>query len=141
MDEQVDRTFRAEVRLLKIFNNFSFLAILLSSLGLFGLALFTADRKTKEIGIRKVLGASVPQIMFLLSREFQKWIILANAVAWPVAYFSMNKWLDSFAYKTDINVVMFIMAGLIALGVSIMTVSYQSLKAAKANPVDSLRYE
>jgi putative ABC transport system permease protein len=141
LDEQVDRTFRAEVRLLKIFNNFSFLAILLSSLGLFGLALFTADRKTKEIGIRKVLGASVPQILVLLSREFVRWILLANLIAWPLAYLSMNKWLDSFAYKTNMSVAMFIMAGLIALCVSILTVSYQSLKAAKANPVDSLRYE
>jgi putative ABC transport system permease protein len=110
-------------------------------LGLFGLASFTADQRTKEIGIRKVLGASVSNVVVLLSRDFTKWVILANVVAWPVAYLIMNKWLQNFAYRISLAVWIFVLSGVIALLIALFTVSTKALKAAVADPVDSLRYE
>ena len=103
LDERLDRLYRSEKHLFQIFNNFAVLAVMLSCLGLFGLALFTADRKTKEIGIRKVLGASILQILLLISKQFIRWILLANFFAWPIAYYAMHKWLDTFAYKTTLD--------------------------------------
>jgi putative ABC transport system permease protein len=141
LDEHLDRLYRSEKHLFQIFNNFAVLAVLLSCLGLFGLALFTADRKTKEIGIRKVLGASILQILLLISRQFIRWLILANIIAWPIAYYAMHKWLDAFAYKTTLNALPFALAGTVSLGIALLTVSFQSLRSATANPVNSLRYE
>jgi putative ABC transport system permease protein len=141
LDERLDQLYRSEKHLLQIFSNFAVLAVLLSCLGLFGLALFTANRKTKEIGIRKVLGASITQILLLLSKEFIRWLILANIFAWPIAYYAMHKWLNAFAYKTTLDALPFALAGAISLGIALMTVSFQSLRSATANPVDSLRYE
>ena len=141
LDERLGRLYRSEKHLLQIFNNFAVLAVLLSCLGLFGLALFSADRKTKEIGIRKVLGASIPQILLLISKEFIRWLLLANAIAWPIAYYAMHKWLDAFAYKTTLDALPFALAGAVSLGIALLTVSFQSLRSATANPVDSLRYE
>jgi len=141
LDEAYNNLYKSEIRLNIFFRLFTLIAILISSLGLFGLASFTAERRTKEIGIRKVLGASVPSIVFLISRGFTKWVVLANFVAWPVAYYFMNKWLQNFAYRIDLSVWIFILSGLAALAVSLITVSYQSIKAATANPADSLRYE
>jgi len=100
-----------------------------------------AEKKTKEIGIRKVLGATVPNILLLLTKEFTKFVFLANIIAWPIAYYIMNKWLQNFAYRIDLSVWIFILSGLAALAVALITVGYQSIKAATANPVDSLRYE
>ncbi len=100
-----------------------------------------AERKTKEIGIRKVLDASISGIFYLLSKEFCKWVLLANIIAWPVAYFSMSKWLQNFAYRTNIEIWTFIFAMIVAFAVALVTVSYQSIKAALTNPVESLRYE
>jgi putative ABC transport system permease protein len=125
----------------QIFTSFTLMAIFISCLGLFGLASFTADQRTKEIGIRKVLGASVSNVVVLLSRDFTKWVILANVVAWPVAYLVMNKWLQNFAYRISLGVWMFILSGVIALIIALLTVSTKALKAAVANPADSLRYE
>jgi putative ABC transport system permease protein len=125
----------------QIFTSFTLMAIFISCLGLFGLASFTADQRTKEIGIRKVLGASVSNVVVLLSRDFTKWVILANVVAWPVAYLVMNKWLQNFAYRINLAIWMFILSGVIALIIAILTVSTKALKAAVANPADSLRYE
>jgi putative ABC transport system permease protein len=125
----------------QIFISFTLMAIFISCLGLFGLASFTADQRTKEIGIRKVLGASVSNVVVLLSRDFTKWVILANVVAWPVAYLVMNKWLQNFAYRISLGVWMFILSGVIALIIALLTVSTKALKAAVANPADSLRYE
>jgi putative ABC transport system permease protein len=110
-------------------------------LGLFGLASYTTEQKTKEIGIRKVLGASIPGIMAMTTREFLKWILMANLIAWPIAYFVMSKWLQDFAYKVSIGPSVFVLSAGLALMVAVLTVSYHSLKAALANPVDSLRYE
>jgi predicted permease len=116
-------------------------AIFISCLGLFGLASFNAEQRTKEIGIRKVLGSSVSMIVMLLSKDLTKLVLLANIIAWPVAWFSLNRWLQSFLYRTHINFDIFIIAGAITLIIALFVVSYHSIKAATANPVDSLRYE
>jgi putative ABC transport system permease protein len=105
------------------------------------LASYTIEQKTKEIGIRKVLGASIPGIVLMTAREFLKWILLANLLAWPIAYFVMTKWLQDFAYKIGIGPLVFLMSAGLTLIIAVLTVSYHSLKAAVANPVDSLRYE
>ena len=99
------------------------------------------ELKIKEIGIRKVLGASMSGIVFLLNREFIKWVIIANLIAWPIGWYAMNKWLQDFAYRTDIKFWMFPAAGLLALIIAVLAISYQVIKAAAANPVESLRYE
>lgn len=141
LDESFDRLYRSEQHMGQIFISFTLIAILIACLGLFGLASFTAEQRTKEIGIRKVLGASVSSVVLLLSRQFTKWVILANVVAWPIAYFAMNKWLQNFAYRIRLEVWMFILSGVIALIIAILSVSTKAVKAAVANPVDSLRYE
>ena len=123
------------------FQYFSFLSILISCLGLFGLTSFTVFKRTKEIGIRKVLGASEYGILLSLSKEFIKWTFISNVIAWPIAYYAMNKWLQNFAYRINIGLGIFLASGMIALIIALLTVSYQSIKAATANPVDSLRYE
>ena len=105
------------------------------------LASFTAEQKTKEIGVRKAMGASVPNVVFLLTKEFTKWVIIANIVAWPAAYFAMKEWLQNFAYPINISFWVFILSTVIALVIAFTTTSFQSVKAALANPVDSLRYE
>ncbi|UCC41020.1 MAG: ABC transporter permease [Candidatus Aminicenantes bacterium] len=141
LDEALDNLYRAEKRVGTIFRYFSFLAIVISCLGLFGLASFMAERRTKEIGIRKVLGASVSGIVVLLSKEFTKWVLVANLIAWPVAYYAMNKWLQGYAYRTNMQLWIFIMAAMLALLIAVFTVSYQAIKASLANPVEALRYE
>jgi putative ABC transport system permease protein len=108
---------------------------------MYGLASFTAERRTKEIGIRKVLGASSSNVVMLLSKEFAKWVILANVFAWPLAYIVMSRWLLNFAYRVRIEPWTFLLSAAIALIVAILTVSYKSIKSAVANPVESLRYE
>ena len=125
----------------QIFSYFTFLAILIACLGLFGLASFTAEQRTKEIGIRKALGASVSEIIFLLSKEFTRWVLVANIIAWPLAYFAMNRWLQNFANRINIGIGTFILAALLALVIALLTVGYQAIKAARANPVEALRYE
>jgi putative ABC transport system permease protein len=141
LDEEIDNLYKTEQLTGNIIVYITLLAIFISCLGLFGLASFTAEQRTKEIGIRKVLGASVSGIAVLLSREFTKWVALASLIAWPIAYFAMTKWLQNFVYRTSIDWWTFIIAGGLALVIALVTVSYQSIKAALANPVDSLRYE
>ncbi|MHC4891716.1 MAG: ABC transporter permease, partial [Planctomycetota bacterium] len=140
-DERFDRLYRAEIQAGKVFSAFAVLAIFVASMGLFGLASFMAEQRTKEIGIRKVLGASVSGIVLLLSREYVKWILLANLIAWPLAYYAMNKWLQNFAFRTGFTIWTFLIAGGAALAIALLTVSYQSLKAAFAHPAKSLRHE
>jgi len=141
MDERVEAQYGAETRLLKIFGIFSAFAIFISCLGLFGLASFTTEQRTKEIGIRKVLGASVSNIILMLSNGFMRLVLISFVVAVPIAWWAMNKWLQNFAYHQPLGLGVFIWAGLLALGIAWLTVSYQSLKAALANPVEALRYE
>jgi len=120
---------------------FSGLAVFVACLGLFGMASYMAEQRHKEIGIRKVLGADVSSLVSLLSRDFTKSVLLANVIAWPVAYFIMNKWLQNYAYRIHLRIWMFLIAGLMVLALALMTVSYQAIKAALSDPVDSLRYE
>jgi len=141
LDDKVAEMYLTEERLGKTFNFLSVLAIFIACLGLLGLAFFTIERRTKEIGIRKVLGASVLDIITLLSKDFTKLVVVANVIAWPIAYYAMNKWLQNFAYRSSLNIWIFILAGAIALIIALITISFQSTKAAIANPADSLRYE
>jgi putative ABC transport system permease protein len=136
-----ERQYQPEWRLSQLFNGFSLLSILIACLGLFGLGAYVAEQKTKEIGIRKVLGATILGIVTLTAKEFIKWIAIANLIAWPLAYFVMRGWLQDFAYKVSIGPVVFILAAGLTLLISFTTVSYHSIKAALANPIDSLRYE
>jgi putative ABC transport system permease protein len=142
VDENFDALYHSEERLSQIITFFAIIAIFVACLGLFGLASYTAEQKTKEIGIRKVLGASVGSIVFQLSRNFIKWVLVANVVAWPLTYFVLNSyWLSHFPFRIPLSLLTFAAAGLMALSIAMMTVSFQSIKAALANPVDSIRYE
>jgi predicted permease len=141
LDEEFERLYRSEQRLENLLKAFAFLAILVSCLGLFGLAAFMAEQRTKEIGIRKVLGASARDIMLLLCREFACWVLVANAVAWPVTYLVMRRWLQNFAYQTSLGPGIFVMSAALALAVALFTVSIQAVRAATANPVKALKYE
>jgi putative ABC transport system permease protein len=141
MDDLYNKTYSAEQKTGTILNIFAILTILVACLGLFGLATYTAEKRTKEIGIRKVLGASVPQVTRMLSKEFIKLVFIACIIAFPLSYWSMNKWLQSFAYRINISWWMFVLAGVSALLIALLTVSFQAIKAAVANPVDSLRSE
>jgi putative ABC transport system permease protein len=140
-DEVFERAYLTEQRMGNIFSSFAVLAVIIACLGLFGLAAFAAEQRTKEIGIRKVLGASVSKIVLLLSTEFIRWVLLANIIAWPVAYLAMNRWLQNFAFRTHIGIAAFLISGGTALLIASLTVSYQAIKSAQADPVDSLRYE
>ncbi len=141
LDDRFDSIYRTEQRIGKIFLAFTLITILVACLGLFGLASFTAEQRTKEIGIRKVLGASVPNVVLLLSRQYTKWVLLANVIAWPVAFFAMRTWLQNFAYRIDMGIWIFVLSGVMALLIALLSVSAKALKAAAANPVQSLRYE
>jgi putative ABC transport system permease protein len=141
LDEQFDQQYRKEMRMGTLFNYFSTLALCIAFLGLFGLVTFETERRTKEIGIRKALGASVHSVILLLTKELVILIMAANLIAWPVAYFLMNQWLQNFARHSDLRIWVFLFAGLITLSVAILTVAHRTLRAARANPVDSLRYE
>ncbi len=141
LNEEFDSQYRGEERLSTLFLYFTLLAILIACLGLLGLASFNAEQKTKEIGIRKVVGASTTKIVLLLSKKFMTWIIIANIVAWPIAYLLMTEWLQNFAYQAKPGFNIFLLSGIFALIIAMLTVSYQSVKAALANPVNSLKYE
>lgn len=141
LDAHFDRIHRTERNLARTFMYFTILAIMIACLGLFGLASYATERRIKEIGIRKVLGSSVGQVIFLLTKDFSKLVLLANIVAWPLAWFAMNRWLQSFAYRTSINIGIFISSGFIALGIAFLTVSFKTIKAANSNPVTSIKYE
>ena len=141
MDDSFDEMYRAEQRVGTIALTFAALAILIACLGLFGLAAFMAEQRTKEIGVRKVLGASVGSIIGLLSKDFLKLVLISIVIASPLAWYAMSQWLKDFAYKIDIEWWMFALAGILAVGIALLTVSFQSIKAALMNPVKSLRSE
>ena len=141
LDETYDQQYESDERLTKIISNFAIVAILIACLGLFGLASFTAEQRSKEIGIRKVLGASIPGIVVLLSKEFTKWVLIANIIGWPLVYYVMSRWLRSFAFRIDIDIWIFLVAAAVAGAIAVLTVSLQAIKASLANPAESLRYE
>lgn len=141
LDEDFQKNYEADNRLASLVKNFTIIAILISCLGLFGLVTFSAEQRTKEIGIRKVLGASAGNIMSLLSKEFLKLVLIAIVIASPIAWWVMNKWLQDFAYKISIGWTVFVITGVIALCIALLTISFQAIKAAIANPVKSLRTE
>jgi putative ABC transport system permease protein len=141
VDESVAKQYGSEQKMQGIFWGFSILSLFIACLGLFGLSMFVVERRVKEIGIRKVLGASLPSIVSLLSKDFLKPLMIAILVAAPLAWYFMNKWLDDFAYRINIGWLVFIIAGFTVLFIALITVSFQAIKAATANPVKSLRTE
>ena len=141
LDSRVNQLYESEKRIQDLFLIFSALSILVACLGLLGLVSYTAELKTKEIGIRKALGASTGHVVVLLSKEFIKWILLANIAAWPLAWFMMNRWLQNFAYRTNIGWIVFPLAGSAAMALAVFTFIFQTIRTASAKPVDSLRYE
>ena len=141
LDKTYDRLYKSDERFQSIINSFSAVAIILACMGLFGLVSLNTNRRTKEIGVRKILGASVNSIVLTLIGDFLKWIALANIIAWPIAWYVANEWLQNFAYHTEMSWWMFALAGGIAFAIALVTISLQAIKAATANPVKSLRYE
>jgi putative ABC transport system permease protein len=141
LDDAYDKLYRAEQRMGNIFGYFSFLAIFISCLGLFGMASFMAEKKTKEIGIRKAVGASVSSIVVLFIKEFSGLVIIANIIAWPLAYCAMDRWLQNYAYRISIGWEIFIISGISAFTIAMLSVSYQAVRAATASPVDALMHE
>jgi putative ABC transport system permease protein len=141
LNDDFQRNYEADNRLAAIVRNFTIIAILISCLGLFGLATFSAEQRTKEIGVRKVLGASVGNVVGLLSKEFLKLVLIGILIASPITWFVMSKWLQDFAYRTHISWMVFAITAFIAISIAVLTVSFQAIKAALANPVKSLRTE
>ncbi len=141
LDDQLASLYVKDAKIGDVFGIFAVIAVLVACLGLFGLASFSVEQRTKEIGIRKVLGASITNVLRLISKEFMVLVLLANVIAWPVAYFVMNKWLGEFAYRVQISLFIFLLSGGLALTIALLTVSWLSIKAATANPIESLRYE
>ncbi|MCD4693623.1 MAG: ABC transporter permease [Calditrichales bacterium] len=141
LDDRLENIYQADKKTFQLMGYFTMLAIFIACMGLFGMASFMIKQRTKEIGVRKALGASIAHILITLTKDFTKWVIWANIFAWPVAYYAMNKWLENFAYKIEIGWWVFILAGGIALIIALLTVSCQAIMAATANPVESLRYE
>jgi len=133
--------YKAEGKLQSILLIFTILAVVIACLGLFGLAIFIAQQRIKEIGVRKAMGASIPTIVFLLSKSFTKWVIVANLLAWPLAWYFMDEWLSTFQYSIKLNIWVFLVAGLLALVIALLTITYRSYLAARKNPIDALRYE
>ena len=140
-DEQLNNRYQTEEQWSRIIGYASLIAIIISSLGLFGLTLMTVNIRKKEIGIRKINGAKITEVMTMLNKDFVKWVIVAFIIACPISYYLMNKWLQTFAYKTTLNWWIFALAGCIAMGIALITVSWQTFRAARRNPVEALRYE
>ena len=140
-DDLLNEKYQAETRLKNITVAFALLAIIISVLGILGMAIFSIDRRTKEIGIRRVAGAKSSEILILLNKEFIIWVFVAFIIASPVAWYTMNKWLQNFVYKTEFSWWIFLLSGIIAFGIALITVNWQSWRAATRNPVEALRYE
>ena len=141
LDETWNAKYKRDKQFQKILWYTTLVSLLLSCLGLVGLTFFVMEQRTKEIGVRKVNGAKVSEILTLLNKDFIKWVLIAFIIATPIAYYSMNKWLQHFAYKTTLSWWIFALAGVLALAIALLTVSFQSWKAAVRNPIESLRYE
>jgi ABC-type lipoprotein release transport system permease subunit len=140
-DQEIEDLYSNWNRISDLLKYFAVLAIAIACLGLFGLASFMAEQRTKEIGVRKVLGATTGSLVMLMSKDFTKWVLIANLIAWPISYYILDKWLENFAYRIYIGIESFILAGVLALFIALLTVMYQSISAATANPVDSIKYE
>jgi putative ABC transport system permease protein len=141
LDERLGTLYADVQQTVKILFIFTGISILISVLGLFGITFLLLNSRVKEIGIRKVNGAKISEILTMLNKDFVKWVAIAFVIATPIAYYAMNKWLESFAYKTELSWWIFALAGLLAMGIALLTVSFQSWKAATRNPVEALRYE
>jgi putative ABC transport system permease protein len=141
LDQTIQKQYDEDKRLSKIISGFGIIAMIICALGLYGLSSYMAERRVKEIGIRKVLGASVLQVMIMMSAEFVKLVLIAFIIAVPVAYYGMSKWLEGFAYRVSPGGFVFVMAGLVSLFIALVTISFESVKSALSNPIDSLRTE
>jgi len=141
MDEDFNNLYTSEIRVGQVFSTFTALAVLVACLGLFGLITFAAEQRNKEMSIRKVLGAGIRHIIVLLSRDFLLLILVSLFIAFPIAWWGMHRWLESFAYRTTIGLWTFALAGLATVGAIVLTISYQAIKSATANPADSLKTE
>ncbi|MEX1239938.1 MAG: FtsX-like permease family protein [Cyclobacteriaceae bacterium] len=141
VDENLARLYVAEEKTNVASVIFSSIAIFIACIGLFGLAAFVTEQRTKEIGIRKVLGATSTQVVLLVSREFALWVLISNILAWPVAWYVMKGWLNNFAFRTEISIGYFVLAGAVTFLIAILTVGFHALRAAEANPVQSLKHE
>jgi putative ABC transport system permease protein len=141
LNDQINRAYVRETQTEKIVKWFSVFAILISSLGLFAMAVFSSVKRTKEIGIRKVNGARISEVLIMLNKDFVKWVAIAFVIATPIAWYVMHKWLQNFAYKTELSWWIFALAGVLALAIALATVSFQSWQAATRNPVEALRDE
>lgn len=141
LDDTIADFYKSEQKVGIVIKYFTILSVFISCIGLFGLASFTTQQKTKEIGIRKILGASMSNILFILTKEYIKWVLIANIISWPISFYLMNRLLQVYAYRTNIGIATFILSAALALIITLLTVSYQAIKAALANPVESLRYE
>ncbi|MCJ7581499.1 MAG: ABC transporter permease, partial [Candidatus Aminicenantes bacterium] len=141
LDDSLATLYESEGRLSQIFSSFTLFAVFIACLGLFGMASFTAEQRTKEIGIRKVLGASVSGVVVLLSKDFLKLVLFANIIAWPIAYLAMKKWTQGFSYQAGIGIEMFVTTAVLAAVIALLTVSFQSIKAALSHPINAIKYE
>jgi putative ABC transport system permease protein len=141
LDDDFDAMYKADVRTGNLLGIFSFLAIFIACLGLFALSSYTTERRTKEIGVRKVMGASVSDVVLMLSKDFSRLVLFAFVLGTPIAWYFMNDWLSNFEYRTNLGVEVFIIAGVFSFAISWITISFQSFKAATANPVNSLKSE
>jgi putative ABC transport system permease protein len=141
LDETIGKQYKNEQNLNMLLNIFTFLALFIACLGLMVLSIYSAELRIKEIGIRKINGAKISEVVTMLNKDFVKWVAIAFAIATPIAFYAMHKWLENFAYKTSLSWWMFILAGVLAMGIALITVSWQSWKAATKNPVEVLRYE
>jgi hypothetical protein len=141
LNETIQNFYKIDFKVGEVFRYFTFLAIFIACLGLLGLSSFITEQRTNEIGIRKVLGATVTNITLMLSKSYTRWVLLANIIAWPLGWFLMNKFLEFYAYRITIDWWVFILSGGLALLIALFTVSFQTIKAARTNPADSLKYE
>jgi len=141
LTDEISALYQKEKRLSHIYILFTLIALFISANGLFTITLYDTHKRTKEIGIRKVNGATIAEILAMLNKDFVKWVTISIVIATPVSWYAMNKWLENFAYKTDLSWWIFALAGALALGIALLTVSWQSWKAATRNPVEALRYE
>jgi putative ABC transport system permease protein len=141
LDERLTRLYSSDEKLGQVFSKFSFIALFITCIGLFGISILAIEHRTKEIGIRKVLGATVSNIVTMLSKDFLKLVLIAAVIAFPVAGWAMNKWLQDFAFRINLSLWLFLLPGLVVLVIALLTISFQSIKAALSNPVNSLRSE